>query len=439
MSSSDTLKSVYNTESLDYNTNVKYKLFPEDEYIPKYYQTSANMSWPIALDKWNETITTKFFITDSKGNEYPIEVLKPGTRPTFRSQYTVTGYGSVKKSSGAIALGCLTYRVVMASKAEDIKLKREQDKIIVQNGMFGNSRNVNTYREITKDLKNHADSDEGNTRPVFQDGVLPTRLLILLQGTGGGGSGGNKGWDNGGGGSGGGSGGFWFGVVNFEVGDEITIHIAKGGNGGALETSGSAGNESWIEHSRATTTDKKIVKAFGGSGGTWQGSGGAGGSIWTLASAAESLYWEILSSAGVSGGSAGLTGSMLIGGKNTAEKYSNVVLKCSTATSYRTSWHFEGAGYGARAVSTELEHGINYISLGKNAGGTGHKGGGGGSSLINTGAAGGQGTGGLRNGSDGERGAGGGGGGDKATFGGGSGTKQGLGGKGGDGAVFIWG
>jgi hypothetical protein len=94
------------------------------------------------------------------------------------------------------SIGCLLYKSANENEVEII-LSRTTNSISVSGGVSRTftSSSLNSSTTNPSYLANNA---------LFQDGVVPTRLLILLQGAGGGGAGG----DGGNGGAGGGSGGF---------------------------------------------------------------------------------------------------------------------------------------------------------------------------------------------------------------------------------------
>ena len=315
MSSTKELQAIYNTENAEFNNNTVYKGFPTvDKEIASLYMIDESLKdkycWPKHMDDgWNIYLDTNYFVT-TDGIEKKVQVVKPGTRPTFGSHY-VWSNSDFLRNDNFYSVGCLAYRTVTDASPVEITLTREKDQIKVTNCITRDASKSGTVTKgtgttiINKNIKtcNNSPSWKTAPRPVFQDGTLPTRLLILLQGTGGGGAGGNSGWDSGSGGGGGGSGPYWLGVVKFDEGTTITIHLGKGGSGGALETNGSKGDDSWIAHSEAKKHlgSDVILTLHGGDGGT-RTSGGTGGDISYLEAAKDKFYWTIMTTNGYSGG-----------------------------------------------------------------------------------------------------------------------------------------
>jgi hypothetical protein len=121
-------------------------------------------------------------------------VIKPGTRPTFRSQ-AVIAYDAAQTEEITTSLGCLTYRTIEDANSVDVTLTRYSTYIKVENGMTATDIHgtSSTNFDTSSSVSNNATLTNIKNTPLFQDAVLPTRLMILLQGAGGGGSGGNKG------------------------------------------------------------------------------------------------------------------------------------------------------------------------------------------------------------------------------------------------------
>lgn len=145
----------------------------------------------------------------------------------------------------------------------------------------------------------------------FWDKVIPTRLVVAIQGAGG--SGGSGMVHQAGGG--GGSGGFWLGVINldnkhtswsFSLGQAGTAVRASlvdaGGNNGIKGKNTSLYCNNTLS-TRGIPQDS--VPVFGGSGGSYNGTGGAGASkaaVSTISASGWEGLWTLANLAGARGG-----------------------------------------------------------------------------------------------------------------------------------------
>lgn len=299
---------------------------------------------------------------------------------------------------------------------------------------------------------NNDGKTEHFTSSHFQNGITPTRLIMLLQGAGGGGGGGD--WGFGGQpGAGGGAGGFWYGVVRLECGDRIDVNLGSGGAGGeanpndANRNRGKTGETSSIIYTPCACPDcakknKKSISIYvhGGTGGDGGESGdnhkggvrgqveikytdsntiidkydNTNNSVWTiLASNWENVAWP---NGQVFTGKYGTGGTHF----NNGDPHEAIILYPYLLSQFNNV--------------TPKDLAIKTIFLKTRAGGTAQRGGGGASSIVNFGGTGGKNGAGNGNGTQGGWGAGGGGGADTGHWD----LVAGSGGLGGEALLLVW-
>jgi len=187
----------------------------------------------------------------------------------------------------------------------------------------------------------------------FRDGVLPKRMIVVLQGAGGRGgwtfwNQSSQQWRNAGGG---GSGAFCAVVLRTEPGDSYKIQVGEGGK------ANDSGN-SWLKTSDGTL----LITAGRGSGGSTSQAGGAGGA-YTLHSG-EGVYWWHLPSKrvgpdgtityddscynGIAGGDPGKSG----GNRGTVTTYTSFSTDIKWQSKTWTFWNFGGTSAGSKGFAT---------------------------------------------------------------------------------------
>ena len=166
----------------------------------------------------------------------------------------------------------------------------------------------------TKDKTKHTLEFDKND---FWDKVIPTRLVVAIQGAGGSGGSGGSGHSvvaiqNGGGG--GGSGGFWLGVINLDnkhaswtfnlgqAGKAVRMSIDTGGNNGI--TGGNTNLFCNNTLSRVGVPQDSVV-VFGGSGGSYTGLGGAGANVANVSTIITNGSYGLWTLANLAGGRGG--------------------------------------------------------------------------------------------------------------------------------------
>ena len=166
---------------------------------------------------------------------------------------------------------------------------------------------------VIKYTKNSSTKTLTFTKDDFWDKVIPTRLVVAIQGAGG--SGGGKG------GSGGGSGSFWLGVMNLDnQHSSWKFTLGKPGSYVTGPVKGQDGTSTILSRGSGLMVDSIIV--YAGKGGklgqiTTASAGGAGGSkpkltIYEQDSGIRQVtrgLWEIASLSGLAGGNSGYTTS----------------------------------------------------------------------------------------------------------------------------------
>ena len=364
--------------------DVKYKGFPWDEKAGEFYEGWGATKYS-PKDSWVETLETQYTYNEDQ----KVTVIKPGTHPTFYIKDTISTdvTKTFKDTKAWVNCSGGNYSLVTVRKGTDNE-KKECLKI-------------NYY--TTKEDKTPAKTTNLYAGD-FQDNVLPTRLLVLLQGAGGGGGGGTShAWSTKRG-AGGGSGGYWFGIIRFDdTISKIEVELGNGGIGGRQEKNGENGATTILKVYRnnlQSLIPVEIVTLFGGKGGTYNGKAGEGGTIDIddTASYGEvdntlSLGWTLGYGIGKAGGKKNK--------KGTDFSETNIKLSCTRRSDLKEEICYQ-----------------TYLSCGKSIGGAGSSGGGGGASLLSNGGDGGtdgHGTT-VRRGRRGYSGAGGGGGGDYPTF-----------------------
>lgn len=149
----------------------------------------------------------------------------------------------------------------------------------------------------SKDGGNNWDYLEFDKRD-FEDRVIPTRIIAVLQGAGGGGGGLI--------GGGGGAGACWIGVLNLKDPLPWEFSLGAPGKGGKGSSKGGDGEISWI---RCFNGGMAKVSAAAGNGGGYVsgGDGAAAATPWTRTIDGEPMLWQVKSFSGESGGAGGLS------------------------------------------------------------------------------------------------------------------------------------
>ena len=223
-------------------------------------------------------------------------------------------------------------------------------------------------RRTSNSLDFTAGSTTSYSASYFKDRVLPSRLILFLQGAGGGGGGDF--------GSGGGSGGFIYIILNTSrTNGRFEITTANGGTGGASGVNGASGGTSSVRWRPDSGTLRTIAQAYGGTGGARQGgAGGTGGGTFFSSSSIDLNvhYYRYYFSSTPSGFTSGKTGGV------------GVIF--GTGTNGQSQF-----GFTLHATHNPVDRtGINSKATGDRSGGLGYKGGGGGASVFRSGANGGE-------------------------------------------------
>jgi len=219
---------------------------------------------------------------------------------------------------------------------------------------------------------NYTGIDTKITANRFRDGVVPKRMILMLQGAGGGGAYGEKDTYDSYPGNGGGAGAFCVVVISTNPGEAYTIVVGEGGAGG---WSPKSGGDSYIQLNNGTVLVKAGGGAAGGSGGSYSTPNGENGYWWHLPSkrvgSDGTFTYNDSCYNGASGGNGGYPSNPLTYGQQGGSR--------GTVTTYTS-------------FADEIKHKSltwTYVNFASPSGGAASGGGGGASSFIGQGGAGG--------------------------------------------------
>ena len=253
---------------------------PSNSY---YYCTDVNSTTHSISNVYNNYDTWNEVYRDSPFTYYDLNTVngttigranptfvQPGTRPSFsRMIYSnIRGYGDNDYD------------------LESVAIVRTNSRLVI------NAKRTNNGGEITVE----------KVASDFPDKVVPKRLLVEIQGSGGGGGKGGTGV-GGSSGNGGGAGGYWCGIIN--VADVFYWEISMGARGSGGTSSGgvgtSGGNTILYYYKTVASSRARCVTVEGGSGAdyassTTQANGGG------VTENSSSYHYTLLTATGGKGG-----------------------------------------------------------------------------------------------------------------------------------------